>query len=182
MSGLRFFRDPHREAQSAAENTDNKCVRRCTSTCRPVDNRWASSSSVLTQDEQKTGCTVDTRGHHRRQTSSPWRHPAHHDWIGGDLITSDIATALRTPTKDAEDIKVGTHGSCRRPRYPGRGARPGRRASRMSASKRRRRVIEPRVEEIYLLDPAVAIQPWLRGSAVRHCHHRRQRHDVCYDR
>jgi cell division protein FtsA len=26
--------------------------------------------------------------------------------IAGDLITSDIAMALRTPTKDAEDIKV----------------------------------------------------------------------------
>jgi len=26
--------------------------------------------------------------------------------IAGDLITSDIAMALRTPTKDAEEIKV----------------------------------------------------------------------------
>ena len=26
--------------------------------------------------------------------------------IAGDLITSDIAMALRTPTKDAEEIKI----------------------------------------------------------------------------
>jgi Ethanolamine utilization protein EutJ (predicted chaperonin) len=57
--------------------------------------------------------------------------------IAGDLITSDIAMALRTPTKDAEDIKVnGVPSSCWPTRHPGRGAGPGRPQPRMLSSRR----------------------------------------------
>jgi cell division protein FtsA len=74
--------------------------------------------------------------------------------IAGDLITSDIAMALRTPTKDAEDIKVES--GCAKQlladpdqqvEVPGLGDRGPRLLSRQALSG----VIEPRVEEIFAL-------------------------------
>jgi cell division protein FtsA len=71
--------------------------------------------------------------------------------IAGDLITSDIAMALRTPTKDAEDIKVesGWPSSCwptpKQVEVPGLGDRGPRMLSRQALAG----VIEPRVEEIF---------------------------------
>jgi cell division protein FtsA len=74
--------------------------------------------------------------------------------IAGDLITSDIAMALRTPTKDAEDIKV-EHGYAKQMladpesqvEVPGLGDRSPRMLSRQALAG----VIEPRVEEIFTL-------------------------------
>ena len=74
--------------------------------------------------------------------------------IAGDLITSDIAMALRTPTKDAEEIKV-EHGVAKQLladagaqlEVPGLGDRAPRMLSRQALAG----VIEPRVEEIYSL-------------------------------
>ena len=74
--------------------------------------------------------------------------------IAGDLITSDIAMALRTPTKDAEDIKVD-HGVAKQlladpneqVEVPGLGDRAPRMLSRQALAG----VIEPRVEEIFSL-------------------------------
>ena len=74
--------------------------------------------------------------------------------IAGDLITSDIAMALRTPTKDAEDIKV-EHGYAKQMladpesqvEVPGLGDRGPRLLSRQALAG----VIEPRVEEIFTL-------------------------------
>jgi cell division protein FtsA len=74
--------------------------------------------------------------------------------IAGDLITSDIAMALRTPTKDAEEIKV-EHGVAKQlladpggqVEVPGLGDRAPRMLSRQALAG----VIEPRVEEIFSL-------------------------------
>jgi cell division protein FtsA len=74
--------------------------------------------------------------------------------IAGDLITSDIAMALRTPTKDAEEIKV-EHGVAKQlladpseqVEVPGLGDRGPRMLSRQALAG----VIEPRVEEIFSL-------------------------------
>jgi len=74
--------------------------------------------------------------------------------IAGDLITSDIAMALRTPTKDAEGIKV-EYGAAKQLltdasdqlEVPGLGDRAPRMLSRQALAG----VIEPRVEEIYSL-------------------------------
>src|ERR671921_71048 len=74
--------------------------------------------------------------------------------IAGDLITSDIAMALRTPTKDAEEIKV-EYGVAKQLladpseqlEVPGLGDRAPRMLSRQALAG----VIEPRVEEIYSL-------------------------------
>jgi cell division protein FtsA len=74
--------------------------------------------------------------------------------IAGDLITSDIAMALRTPTKDAEDIKVESGYAKQlladpdaQVEVPGLGDRGPRLLSRQALAG----VIEPRVEEIFSL-------------------------------
>jgi cell division protein FtsA len=74
--------------------------------------------------------------------------------IAGDLITSDIAMALRTPTKDAEEIKV-EYGVAKQlladpseqVEVPGLGDRAPRLLSRQALAG----VIEPRIEEIFSL-------------------------------
>ena len=111
MSGIRLEAKVHivTGAQSAAENII-KCVRRCGLEVEQLMlNPLASSLSVLTADERELGvCLVDIGAGTTDVaifTNGAIRHTAVIP-IAGDLITSDIAMALRTPTKDAEDIKV----------------------------------------------------------------------------
>ena len=111
MSGVRLEAKVHivTGAKTAAENI-LKCVRRCGLEVEHLLlNPIASSLSVLTEDEKDLGVvlvdigagTTDiamyTGGALRQTAVIP---------IAGDLITSDIAMALRTPTKDAEEIKI----------------------------------------------------------------------------
>ena len=96
-------------AQSAAENIV-KCVRRCGLEVEQlVLNPSASSHAVLTDDEKDLGVALVDIGAGTTDvaifTDGSIRHTAVIP-IAGDLITSDIAMALRTPTKDAEEIKV----------------------------------------------------------------------------
>jgi cell division protein FtsA len=74
-----------------------------------VLEQFASSQSILTEDEKDLGvCMVDigggttdiaifTEGSIRHTSVIP---------IAGDQVTNDIAIALRTPTRNAEDIKL----------------------------------------------------------------------------
>jgi cell division protein FtsA len=82
--------------------------------------------------------------------------------IAGDQITNDIAMALRTPTKDAEDIKQRfgcALSQLANPQdmieVPGIGDRSARQLSHKTLAE----VIEPRVEELYSL-----VQAELRRS------------------
>jgi len=159
MSGIRLEAKVHivTGAQSAAENII-KCVRRCGLEVEQLMlNPLASSLSVLTEDEKELGVAcvdigagttdvaVFTGGAIRYTSVIP---------IAGDLITSDIAMALRTPTKDAEDIKV-ENGFAKQlladpdvqVEVPGLGDRGPRMLSRQALAG----VIEPRVEEIFSL-------------------------------
>jgi cell division protein FtsA len=145
-------------AQSAAENI-LKCVRRCgLEVERLVLNPSASSAAVLTEDERSLGVAVVDIGAGTTDvqifTDGSVRHTAVIP-IAGDLITSDIAMALRTPTKDAEEIKV-EHGVAKQlmltdpgdqVEVPGLGDRAPRMLSRQALAG----VIEPRVEEIFSL-------------------------------
>src|SRR2546423_3365384 len=144
-------------AQSAAENII-KCVRRCGLEVEQlVLNPSASSAAVLTEDERDLGVAMVDIGAGTTDvaifTDGAIRHTAVIP-IAGDLITSDIAMALRTPTKDAEEIKV-EYGVAKQLladpseqlEVPGLGDRPPRMLSRQAVA----RVIEPRVEEIYSL-------------------------------
>jgi len=159
MSGSRLEVKVHivTGSQSAAENI-LKCVRRCGLEVESlVLNHSASAAAVLTQDEKELGVALVDIGAGTTDvqiyTEGSVRHTAVIP-IAGDLITSDIAMALRTPTKDAEEIKV-EHGVAKQlladpagqVEVPGLGDRAPRLLSRQALSG----VIEPRVEEIYTL-------------------------------
>ena len=144
-------------AGSAAENIV-KCVRRCGLEVEMlVLNPSASSHAVLTADEKDLGVVLVDIGAGTTDvqiyTDGSVRHTAVIP-IAGDLITSDIAMALRTPTKDAEELKV-EHGVAKQLladpaeqlEVPGLGDRQPRMLSRQVLAG----VIEPRVEEIFSL-------------------------------
>jgi cell division protein FtsA len=159
MSGIRLEAKVHivTGAQSAAENII-KCVRRCgLEVDQLMLNPLASSLSVLTQDERELGVALVDIGAGTTDvaifTGGAIRHTAVIP-IAGDLITSDIAMALRTPTKDAEDIKVESGYAKQlladpdtQVEVPGLGDRSPRMLSKQALAG----VIEPRVEEIYSL-------------------------------
>ena len=159
MSGLRLEAKVHivTGAQSAAENII-KCVRRCGLDVEQLMlNPLASSQAVLTDDERELGVAVVDIGAGTTDvaifTNGAIRHTAVIP-IAGDLITSDIAMALRTPTKDAEDIKVESGFAKQlladaetQVEVPGLGDRGPRMLSRQALAG----VIEPRVEEIFSL-------------------------------
>ena len=159
MSGMRLEAKIHivTGAQSAAENII-KCVRRCGLEVEQLMlNPLASSQAVLTDDERELGVAVVDIGAGTTDvaifTGGAIRHTAVLP-IAGDLITSDIAMALRTPTKDAEDIKVESGFAKQlladpeaQVEVPGLGDRSPRMLSKQALAG----VIEPRVEEIFSL-------------------------------
>ncbi len=159
MSGIRLEAKVHivTGAQSAAENII-KCVRRCGLEVEQLMlNGLASSLSVLTDDERELGVALVDIGAGTTDvaifTNGAIRHTSVIP-IAGDLITSDIAMALRTPTKDAEDIKVESGFAKQlltdaetQVEVPGLGDRGPRMLSRQALAG----VIEPRVEEIFAL-------------------------------
>jgi cell division protein FtsA len=159
MSGIRLEAKVHivTGAQSAAENII-KCVRRCGLEVEQLLlNPLATSQSVLSDDEKELGVACVDIGAGTTDvaifTGGAIRHTAVIP-IAGDLITSDIAMALRTPTKDAEDIKVESGYAKQlladpeqQVEVPGLGDRGPRMLSKQALAG----VIEPRVEEIFSL-------------------------------
>ena len=167
MSGVRLEVKVHivTGAVSAAQNI-MKCVRRCGLEVRDlILQPLASAMAVLTEDERDLGvCLVDIGGGTTDIAvfvQGAIRHTAVIP-IAGDQITNDIAMALRTPTKDAEEIKIA-HGCALRQladanqlvEVPVVGDRGPRQMSRHTLAE----VIEPRVEELFSL-----IQAELRRS------------------
>jgi cell division protein FtsA len=167
MSGVRLEVKVHivTGAVSAAQNII-KCVRRCGLEVRDlILQPLASAMAVVSEDEKDLGvCLVDMGGGTTDMavfTHGSIRHTAVIP-IAGDQITNDIAMALRTPTKDADDIKI-KHGCALSQladpqemiEVPGVGDRESRQLSRKTLAE----VIEPRVEELYSL-----VQSELRRS------------------
>jgi cell division protein FtsA len=111
MSGVRLEVRAHivTGAQSAAANIA-KCVNRCG---LQVDDlilsAIASSTAVLTPDEKELGVVLVDIGAGTTDIAvfvqGAMRHTASLP-IAGDQVTSDIAHMLRTPTPEAEQIKV----------------------------------------------------------------------------
>ena len=167
MSGVRLEVKVHivTGAVSAAQNIV-KCVRRCG--LEVVDlilQPLASSLAVLTQDEKELGVALVDIGGGTTDvavfTDGAIRHTAVIP-IAGSQITNDIAMALRTPTQDAEDIKLRygvamqkLAGTGEMIDVPGIGDRESKSMSRQSLAA----VIEPRVEELFSL-----VQQSLRDS------------------
>jgi cell division protein FtsA len=159
MSGMRLEVKVHivTGAVSAAQNIV-KCVRRCGLEVQDlILQPLASSLAVLTEDEKELGVVLVDIGGGTTDiaifTSGAIRHTAVIP-IAGDQITNDIAMALRTPTADAEDIKI-SHGVAKQVlsnpddtiEVPGIGERGPRSLSRQALAA----VIEPRVEELFAL-------------------------------
>ncbi|HEX9433788.1 MAG TPA: cell division protein FtsA [Burkholderiales bacterium] len=167
MSGVRLEVKVHivTGAVSAAQNII-KCVRRCgIEVSDLILQPLASSRAVLSEDEKDLGvCLLDIGGGTTDIavfTHGAIRHTAVVP-IAGDQITNDVAMALRTPTADAEALKI-RHGVALRQladpnqmlEVPGIGERGTRSLSRQTLAE----VIEPRVEELYSL-----VQQVLRES------------------
>src|SRR5437867_3673711 len=167
MSGVRLEVKVHivTGAVSAVENI-TKCVRRCGLKVKDVVLQpLASATAVLNDDEKELGvCLMDIGGGTTDLaifTGGAIRHTAVIP-IAGDQVTNDIAMALRTPTKDAEDLKRDYGCALRQLasagdiiEVPGVGERGPRQMSRQTLAE----VIEPRVEELYSL-----VQAELRRS------------------
>ena len=111
MSGVRLEAKVHivTGGVSAAQNIV-KCVERCgLKVSDVVLQQLASSHAVLSDDEKELGvCMIDIGGGTTDIavfTDGAIRHTVVIP-IAGDQVTNDIAVALRTPTKHAEEIKV----------------------------------------------------------------------------
>ncbi|MFA7669989.1 MAG: cell division protein FtsA [Burkholderiaceae bacterium] len=157
MSGLRLEVRVHivTGAVSAAQNIV-KCVRRCGLEVQDlILQPLASSMACLTSDEKELGVVLVDIGGGTTDvaiyTNGAIRHTAVVP-IAGDQITSDIAAMLRTPTPDAEEIKL-RYGVAKQVlvnpdeqiEVPGLGDRPNRQVKRQALGA----VIEPRVEELF---------------------------------
>ena len=159
MSGVRLEVKVHivTGAVSAVENIV-KCVRRCGLEVQDIVLQpLASAAAVLNDDEKELGvCLMDIGGGTTDIAvfaGGAIRHTAVIP-IAGDQVTNDIAMTLRTPTKEAEELKI-RHGCALRQladandivEVPGVGERAPRKLSRPMLAE----VIEPRIEELYTL-------------------------------
>lgn len=167
MSGVRLEAKVHLVtcATNAAQNIE-KCIRRCgLETEEIILEQLASSYSVLTEDEKELGvCLIDIGGGTTDIaifTEGAIRHTGVIP-IAGDQVTNDIAMALRTPTENAEELKIKyacALSQLASPdemiKVPSVGDRPPRELSRRALAD----VVEPRYDELFHL-----IQAELRHS------------------
>lgn len=174
MSGVRLEAKVHivTGAVSAAQNIV-KCMKRCgLSTSDIVLEQFASSQSILTDDEKELGvCMIDIGGGTSDIavfTNGAIRHTAVIP-IAGDQVTNDIAIALRTPTRNAEDIKIKFGCALQEMVDPNEmidiptmGDRAGRRISRSALVE----VIEARYEELFTLAYQELKRSGLEGFAA----------------
>lgn len=159
MSGVRLEAKVHMVtgAVSAAQNIV-KCVQRCgLEVSEIILEQLASSYAVLTEDEKELGvCLIDIGGGTTDIAvfvDGAIRHTAVIP-IAGDQVTNDIAVALRTPTQNAEEIKLKY--ACALAEMasaeemievPSVAERAGRRITKRSLAE----VVEPRYEELFNL-------------------------------
>ncbi len=167
MSGVRLEAKVHLVtcAVNAAQNIE-KCIRKCGLEVDDVIlEQLASGYAVLTEDEKDLGvCLVDIGGGTTDIavfTDGAIRHTAVIP-IAGDQVTNDIAMALRTPTPNAEEIKIkyacalaSLAGENETIKVPSVGDRVDRDLSRQALAE----VVEPRYDELFTL-----IQAELRRS------------------
>lgn len=159
MSGNRLEGKVHlvHASRSAVENLRKCIIRSGLQFQQILINPHASSHAVLTEDEKQLGTVLVDIGAGTADiaiyTGGYIRHTAVIP-IAGEFITSDIAMALHTSTKDAEEIKC-QHGCAKqlladfddRIEVPGLGDRESRYINKQSLAA----VIEPRIEEIFAL-------------------------------
>ena len=159
MSGVRLEAKVHLVTCdiNAVQNIE-KCIKRCNLAVDEIIlEQLASSYSVLTEDEKELGvCLVDIGGGTSDIaifTEGSIRHTGVIP-IAGDQVTNDIAMALRTPTDDADEIKVKyacaltqLANGADSIKVPSVGDRPPRELSRQALAE----VVEPRYVELFTL-------------------------------
>ena len=167
MSGVRLEAKVHLItcAVNAYQNIE-KCIKKCGLEVEDIIlEQLASGDAVLTEDEKDLGvCLVDIGGGTTDIaifSEGAIRHTAVIP-IAGDQVTNDIAMALRTPTPNAEEIKIKyacALGSLAQEnetiKIPSVGDRSDRDLSRQALAE----VVEPRYEELFSL-----VQAELRRS------------------
>jgi len=167
MSGVRLEAKVHLVtcAVNAAQNIE-KCIRRCGLEVEDIIlEQLASSYAVLTDDEKELGvCVVDIGGGTTDIAifkDGAIRHTGVIP-IAGDQVTNDIAMALRTPTPNAEEIKIKYACALAKLtspdetiKVPSVGDRQPRDLSRQALAE----VVEPRYDELFTL-----VQSELRRS------------------
>ena len=185
MSGMRLEVKTHivTGAVSAAQNIV-KCVRRCGLEVNDlVLQPLASSYAVLSEDEKDLGvCLIDIGGGTTDiavWTQGAIRHTSVIP-IAGDQVTNDIAVAMRTPSPNAEEIKLRY--ACALSQLaraeetievPGVGDRPSRRLARQTLAE----VVQMRYAELFGLvahelkhsgfDEAIAAGIVLTGGSAK---------------
>lgn len=159
MSGVRLEAKVHLVtcAINAVQNIE-KCIKRCgLQTEEIILEQLASSYAVLTDDEKELGvCMVDIGGGTTDIaifTEGAIRHTGVIP-IAGDQVTNDIAMALRTPTDNADELKIKyacaliqLASAGEMIKVPGVGDRPARELSRQALAE----VVEPRYDELFTL-------------------------------
>jgi len=167
MSGIRLEAKVHMVtgSVSAAQNII-KCIRRCGLNVEDIVlEQLASCTSVLTEDEKELGILLCDIGGGTTDiaifSEGAIKHTAVIP-IAGDQVTNDIAVALRTPTKSAEEIKreyacalTQLANAEQMINVPSIGDREPRKISEQNLAE----IIEPRYEELMLL-----VQAELRRS------------------
>jgi cell division protein FtsA len=156
MSGVRLEAKVHivTAASSAIQNIIKSVSRVGLDIDDIVMEQLAASESLLSSDEKDLGVAViDIGGAHTGISifsEGCIKHTAILP-LGGNYITSDIATGLRTPLNEAENIKIkyGCAMTALIPKeetiqVPSVGGREDREVSRQILG----RIIEPRIEEI----------------------------------
>jgi len=157
MSGVRLEVRAHliTGATAAAANI-SKCIQRCgLSVDDLILSALASSTAVLTQDEKELGVVLVDIGAGTTDINVFVQGAIRHSAclpIAGDQITNDIAHLLRTPTPEAEQIKVRyacalaqLAGREETIQVPGVGDRPPRRLARQALAE----AVQNRYEEIF---------------------------------
>ena len=170
MSGMRLEAKVHLVtcAVNAMQNIE-KCIRRCGLEIEQlVLEQLASSEAVLTPDERELGvCLVDIGGGTTDIaifTQDALQYTGVIP-VAGDQVTSDIATALRTPRQNADELKI-KHACAlvqltnpdENIEVPSVGDRDPRDLSLQNLAE----VVEPRYEELFHL-----IQQALVGSGMK---------------
>lgn len=157
MSGVRLEVRAHliTGATAAAANI-SKCIQRCgLSVDDLILSSLASSTAVLTADEKELGVVLVDIGAGTTDINVFVQGAIRHSAclpIAGDQITNDIAHLLRTPTPEAEQIKVRyacalaqLAGREETIQVPGVGDRPPRRLARQALAE----AVQNRYEEIF---------------------------------
>ena len=156
MSGVRLEAKVHivTGASASIQNVVKSVNRVGLDVDELVLEQLASSEAVLSSDEKDLGVALLDIGGGTTDiaifSAGSIRHTAVIP-VGGNYLTSDIATGLRTPMNEAEKIKI-RHGCAYMPlipkdetiEVPSVGGREAREVSRQILG----RIIEPRMEEI----------------------------------